>query len=310
MVNNRYIKAAKVVGRLMRELHCVNLMSLKRFFTTMVFSQLYGLIFYDAARLEFERGVGIFVKSALGLPESYPHVVAKAFLNVKHVLTFQMEQRIKFFVRWETKVESPAFDALFTDRVHLFPKGEGLNSKLGDVLVSLDLSRTLDYRDHSQVIIRLLSQKLGTELRGQLWATEGRAFWTELGSDGFLNEEIKTLISFLSPEAARIIFLLFADMLCWSALKKPTRDCPFCHAKFTTAHFFSCSNFFHQESAWRIFIGFCQARSWEDVIDFVFDVLRKWVMETDLFVASFRLHVLEYENLCTDASRVGFRWHI
>jgi hypothetical protein len=59
MVNERYIKAAKVTGKLMRDLRCSNLFSLKKFFVSMVFSQLYGLIFFDPNKVEFERGVGI-----------------------------------------------------------------------------------------------------------------------------------------------------------------------------------------------------------------------------------------------------------
>jgi hypothetical protein len=287
MVNKRYIRAAKIVGRLMRDLKCVNLLSLKRFFTSLVFSQLYGLIFFDAGQIEFDRGVGIFLKASLGLPDSFPHVVASALIKVKHVRLFQMEQRMKFLVRWETKVVDPVFDSLFMDRVYLFPNGEGLNSEMGDQLVKMGLSRTIDYREHFRVISESLSLQLKAELRGGLWATEGRAFWTELSPEGDLEEDLKRELSRLSPEATRIFFLFLADMLCWSALKRPTRNCPSCHSKFTTAHFLSCSTLFVQESGWRIFIELCKARSWEDVIDFVFHVLRSWVSTTDFFTAGF-----------------------
>jgi hypothetical protein len=57
LVNDRYIRAAKVTGKLMRDLKCTNLDSLRKFFVSMVFSQLYGLLFVDVDGIEFERGL-------------------------------------------------------------------------------------------------------------------------------------------------------------------------------------------------------------------------------------------------------------
>jgi hypothetical protein len=100
MINDRYLRAAQVTGRLMNDLKCVNLATLRQFFLSLVFSQLYGLIFVDARKIEFEKGIGVFVKASLGLPHSFPHVVAVALLGVKHVEVFQLEQRMKFLLRW------------------------------------------------------------------------------------------------------------------------------------------------------------------------------------------------------------------
>lgn len=86
------MKAAQATGRLMNELRCTNLLNLRQFFVSLVFSQLYGLVFVDENRIEFERGVGIFLKASLGLPLSFPHTVACALLGVKHVKQFAMEQ--------------------------------------------------------------------------------------------------------------------------------------------------------------------------------------------------------------------------
>jgi hypothetical protein len=76
MINQRYLKAAKVTGKLMRDLKCVNFFELRKFFVSMVFSQLYGLVFVDASKVEFEKVVGLFLKASLGLLASFPHVVA------------------------------------------------------------------------------------------------------------------------------------------------------------------------------------------------------------------------------------------
>ncbi len=56
MINDRFIKAAQVIGRLMNELRCVSMFNLRCFFTSLVYSQLYGLIFVDESKIYFDRG--------------------------------------------------------------------------------------------------------------------------------------------------------------------------------------------------------------------------------------------------------------
>ncbi len=309
MINNRYMKAAKATGKLMRDLRCSNLASLRKFFLSMVFSQLYGLVFVRADKVEFVKGLGAFVKASLGLPDSFPHVVAMALLNVKHVDLFQMEQILKLFLRWESNISSPAFDAFFTDRAVLFPRKVGMNAALGEMLVATNFSRTLDYRTHYQAIIQAQQSRVSLDQRTRLLATEGRAFWTEVGLSGQLSSDMVRVMANLSFDEARVVLLL-GDMLCWSALKCPTRLCPFCRGKFTTAHFFSCSKFYVQEAGWRVMVGLCGVEAWEDVIDYIFHVLYKWVVDTTLCRPDFRLTVLSYSNICSDPLRAAFRWNV
>ncbi len=310
MINERYIKAAKATGKLMRDLRCFNLISLKRFFVSMVFSQLYGLVFVDARKVEYEKGVGAFLKASLGLPASFPHVVAVALLNAKHVRLFRMEQCLKLLLKWEICPRSPAFDALVIDRAVLFPAKVGFNALLGDELVDLGLSKTLDYRTHYQFVLKAQAERVAQEHRVELMATEGRAFWTEIGLEGHLSEGLVQVMTNLSCEEARIVVLLLGDMLCWSCLKCPTRVCPSCKGKFTTSHFFSCPRFFSHDEGWRILMSLCATESWEDVLDFIFHVLVKWVSETHFFRPDFRLTVVSYSNICTDAYRAAFRWNV
>jgi hypothetical protein len=275
----------------------------------MVFSQLYGLVFVDVGKVDFERGVGVFLKASLGLPDSFPHTVALALLHVKHAAVFHLEQILKLLVKWESRVDAPAFDALVIDRTVLFPAKVGLNAILGVSLSRVGISPTIDYRTHYQSIHRIQEEKVTQECREKLLSTEGRAFWTVIGLRGHLEAGLVQAMSELSHEAARIVILLFGDMLCWTSLKSPTRKCPFCKAKFTTAHFFSCSRFFVQEEGWQILVRLCGAESWEDVLDYVFHTLTKWVTCTTLCRADFRLAILSYSNICSDPYRAAFRWN-
>jgi hypothetical protein len=308
-INEKYLKAAKVVGKLMRDLRCSDLFNLRKFYLSMVFSQLYGLSFVNASKIEFERGVGIFLKTSLGLPTSFPHVVAVSILDVRHVKLVQMETRSKSLSRWESVLDNPVFDALYTDRLSLFPIGCGLNASLGDSLVEMGISPTIDFKTHAPAIISTTRERLEVERRQRLLETEGRALWTELGAEGRLHYGLKRVLSRISYESTRIVLLLFADMLCWTSLKKSSRICPTCKTKFTTCHFFSCSKLFPHEQAWRILIQLCRTESWEDVVDLIFAVLSKWVEETPWFRPDFKLHVQSFQNLCRDPNHCAFRWN-
>jgi hypothetical protein len=246
----------------------------------------------------------------LGLPASFPHVVAVALLHVKHARLFRMEQVLKLLVKWECRSGSPAFDAMVIDRTILFPAKVGFNTVLGNELVSLGLSRTLDYRSHYQFILGRTAEQTAYEHRVELMATEGRAFWTEVGLEGHLSKDMVQVMSRLSCEAVRIVVLLLGDMLCWSGLKRPTRLCPACHGKFTTAHFFSCPRFFPHDEGWRVMVKLCATESWEDVLDFIFHVLAKWVTDTNFCRADFRLAVHTYVDICSDNYRAAFRWNV
>ncbi len=310
LISERYIRAAKVTGKLMRDLKCTDLRSLRKFFISMVFSQLYGLIFVNTEGIEFERGIGIFLKASLGLPDSFPHVVACALMGIKDLTVFQTQQRFKFLLRWELRTgNGPVFSSLVLDRCVLFPQGVGLNACLGDILAAAMISRTIDYKIHADSVCSLLEAQKATEHRGKLFSTEGRAFWTELGPTGTLPPAFKQAISRLPFEQARIVFLLFGDMLCWAALKCPTRKCPTCSSKFSTEHFFSCPQIFAHDQGWRTFVQLCRVESWSDVVDLIFAVLRKWVDETSYFRANFRLHILEYVNMSESVEHVAFRWN-
>jgi hypothetical protein len=138
------------VGKLVRDMRCTNPVTLRKFFLSLVFSQLYGVIFVRETEVEFERGVGIFFRTAMGLPETFPSVVALGFMGIKHVSMFVLEERSRFFLKLEGKVDSPGFSALVMDRCVLFPNGHGLNSLYGSHLVSCGILRTMDYRHHYQ----------------------------------------------------------------------------------------------------------------------------------------------------------------
>jgi hypothetical protein len=236
--------------------------------------------------------------------------VAVALLNVKHARVFRMEQVLKLLLKWEARTRSPAFDALVIDRLTLFPAKVGFNALLGNELVNLGLSRTLDYRSHYQFIVETTTRRTALGHREALMATEGRAFWTEIGLEGHLSKDLVQVMSRLSCEAVRIFVLLLGDMLCWSGLKRPTRLCPSCDGKFTTAHFFSCPRFFPHDEGWRVMMGLCATESWEDVLDFTFHVFTKWVTDSNLCRADFRLSVLSYTNICSDNYRAAFRWNV
>jgi hypothetical protein len=50
-------------------------------------------------------------------------------------------------LRWETQGKYPVFEMLLADRVCLFPRGIGLNHRMGEALVSHGMSQIVDFRE-------------------------------------------------------------------------------------------------------------------------------------------------------------------
>jgi hypothetical protein len=179
-------------------------------------------VFVDVSKVDFERGVLIFVKASLGLPYSFPHVVAGSLLRVKHVKLFHLEQLMKLLLCWENRCTAPAFKSLLIDRCAIFPTGVGLNARLGDILVELGLPRTMDYCEFYQVIISKRASQVELERRENLLSSDGRAFWTELGTDGLISLELIQVLSLLPHNTVRIFTLSsttnWGDFLDFSSL--------------------------------------------------------------------------------------------
>jgi hypothetical protein len=261
----------------------------------MVMSQLYGSIFVDDTRLDVDKAAGIFFKTALSLPHSFPHVVCVLFLGIRDIRRVVLEQRLRFLLKVEARPNSPVFSALLLDRCVLMPLGVGLNARLTVTLLSLDLLPTTDYREHYSSLMQALELKIIRERTSALLAAEGRSLWTELLSDGTFPKELASVVSSLHYEQARIMFLFLSDGLRWSSLSN-VQNCASCKIPFTISHFFFCDRPFLSGQEWAILVSLCQQRAWSDVIDLVFKTLKSWVTQTSLFKPLFSLHVLEFQR--------------
>jgi hypothetical protein len=292
-LNKRLLQAARATGQLLREMKCSDLSSLRKYFVTLVMSQLYGSIFVDESRLEVEKAAGLFLKTALSLPASFSHVLCVMFLGIRDVRRVVLEQRLKFLLKVESKPNSPVFSALVVDRCSLMPIGAGLNARLGKTLASLNALPSTDYREHYRDLMQALELEIIRERTMAVLSAEGRAFWTELLCDGMFPSDLSFAVSSLHYEQARIMVLFLADGLRWSAFVN-VQKCASCQQPFTTAHFFLCDRPFLSGQEWSVLVKLCQQKAWLDVIDLVFKVLKLWVTQTALFKPIFVLHVLEY----------------
>jgi hypothetical protein len=289
-------------------MRCTNPVTLKKFFLSLVFSQFYGAIFVRASDLEFLRGVGVFFKTAMGLPDSFPSVVAMAVLGIKELSMFLFEQRSKFFLKLEADTASPAYAALVLDRCSLFPADCGLNALYGAALAEIDILRTIDYRVHYQKMVSSLRTKLDAAHGMALLEARGRAFWLDAFPTCFLPDGLRTVVGQLTGECARTFILFLSDMLRWTAMNAVRKPCQSCKMQFTTVHFLSCDREFLVGTEYCTFISLVRAEAWENLVNFVFDVLARWVTETDLFKVFFRLSVLEFSPFDIDCDL--FRWSL
>ncbi len=293
-LNKRLQQSARATGQILKDMKCADLASLRKYFVTLVMSQLYGSIFIDDSRLEVDKAAGIFFKTAVSLPQSFLHVLCAIFLGVHDVRKVVFEQRLRFLMKVEARPNTPVFSALLVDRCMLMSLGVGLNARLAVTLNSLDVLPTIDYREQYSCLRQALELKIVREHASVLLSAEGRAFWTELLSDGMFPKDLANVVSSLHYEQARIMFLFLADGLRWSAMTC-VQDCVSCKTPFTTAHFFLCDRPFLSGQEWSILMSLCQQGAWLDMIDLVFKTLKLWATQTSLFKPLFILHVLEYQ---------------
>jgi exonuclease III len=293
-VNDRLLKAARATGQIMREMKCSNPISLRKYFLSLVASQLYGALFLDCGALEWEKAVGVFVRTALALPSSFPTIVCVALLGLWSLRVKVVKERMKFLLKVEAKPGTPSFAALVYDRCILMPRQVGVNARLGDTLVELDILRTIDYREHFSQIVQAFEREDEMRRRTSLLGADGRAFWTEISSDGWLPCDLALILKELPYEQVRIFLLFLADSLKWSAVCAHG-PCSTCHAPFSSMHFFCCPRIFLSGREWSVFVALCQAGAWQDVVEVTFAILKRWVTETQLFRPTFKLNVLEFE---------------
>ncbi len=299
LLSARLFKAARAVGQIMRDLRCSNLISLRRYFLTLVSSQLYGLIFISMDEINYELAVGVFFKTALGLADSFPSAAAMSILNVAPILTFQQEQRMKFLLKMESKVGSPGYGCLLHDCCVLFPLNVGVNALLGEILESIGAPKTLDYRPFFSKIVRAVERRETMELRSSLLVASGRAFWTELAPSGFFHQDLRSVLSSLPFEQLRVCILFLSDTLRWSN-RLTTRTCTDCKRAFTVEHFFTCNQPFLSGRGWQIFVSLCASGAWIDLIEYVFDVLQRWANGSSIFSPDMMMTVLEFQPFLTN----------
>jgi hypothetical protein len=160
-LDTRLLKAARATGQTMRSMHCANPHSLRKYFVTLVASQLYGALFIDHKCLSWEKAIGVFVKTALCLPNSFPTSVCVSLLRLRSLPAMVVEARMKFLLNVEGKRGSPSFTALLYDREYLMSRDFGVNFRLGEQLDQQGILRMLDYRTHYSKILQAVEVVAG-----------------------------------------------------------------------------------------------------------------------------------------------------
>jgi hypothetical protein len=292
-VNDRLLKAARAMGQVMRDMKCSNLSSLRKYFLSLVASQIYGSVFLPCDRILWEKAVGVFVRSALGLLHSFPNAMCVTLLGLKSLRLRSMVERMKFLLKIEARPNTPSYSALVYDRCVLMPLKIGVNARMGSILEAHDILPTIDYKEKFSELVSAFERIDEEERRATLLGAGGRAFWTEISMNGWIPSALVTVLSNLNYEQVRIVVLFLGDSLRWSALSSQG-PCPFCGDVFSSTHFFSCSCSFLTGREWTTFIALCQHGAWQDVVEVIFAILKRWVSETELFKPMFVLNVLEF----------------
>jgi hypothetical protein len=152
----------------------------------------------------------------------------------------------------------------------------------------------MDYREHYSDILTAFESDDVHGRTASLLSASGRAFWTEITSDGWIPHELADSMAKLPYEQVRLFVLFLADSLRWTALNS-LDDCPLCDCEFSSDHFFSClSADFLSGREWTVFITLCRNGAWQDAIESFFAVMKRWATETQLLRPMVALNIMEF----------------
>ena len=282
LVKTRLFKAAKATAALTRSLSLSNLSSLRIYFLSMVASQLYGMCFFSFDTRWFDQAAAMFLREHFRLPNSFPLACARALLRLNSIRVSLFESRVSLAQRVLGSPNSLGFDVLYWDRKLLLPLEFGWNFEFMSMFEHEQLDVTCDLGgDVSEVRGRVVLACYEAQRSALLTSALG-SFWLQVSTrEGLLPLGFVNAVKFLSIEEARVILLFVANLLRWSALTVPSRNCPLCFDSFYSTHIFNCQSASFVSSNFTDLFSFIERQDWMGMISLIFQVLNEWISNVD-----------------------------
>ncbi len=239
------LTAARLSGRLMRQLQVTNFDSLRAYFISLVSSQLYGLSCANFNSEVYQRAQKIFLEEAFNLPQSFPIQLAVALLNLDdlELLTFRARARFLRHVMSSNTAEA-SLNAIILDRERLFPQGIGwfhdfvLGVPSLPNLRSANLSALTTLDSYESELRSICHERL----RSRLYDSSLRHI-IELFGQPSVPRALGVSLGELSFELVRTFLIFLANLIRFSFFQSPDALCPLCNGRMFSRHFFLCEDF-------------------------------------------------------------------
>jgi hypothetical protein len=292
------LTAARLSGRLMRQLEITNFSSLRAYFLSLVSSQLYGLSCANFGRESYQRAQKIFLQEAFNLPQSFPIQLAVGLLNVDdlELLTFRARARFLRHVMASINAEA-SFNAIIADRSSLYSNGVGWFHDFVQGIPSLPHLSSANLT--SLTTLDLLEAELRSTCRERARVNlRDSTLYHVLELFGHPNMPVSlgVFTGNLSFELTRTFLLFSANLIRFCFLQDPDSRCPLCNNRMFSRHFFVCEDFqpFEEEHIpWGALVWEFREQRWLRGITSIYRRLRNWARVVPMFRAGFRDHMDE-----------------
>ncbi len=292
------LTAARLSGRLMRQLEVTNFRSLRAYFLSLVSAQLYGISCSNFDRETYQRAQKIFLQEAFNLPQSFPIQLAVWLLGVDDLELLSFRSRVRFLRHViSSRTAEASLNAIIMDREQLFPRGTGWFHDFVQGVPSLPQLSSSNLTSLSTL------DSLECDLRAVLRERTRRNLLdsslqhvVELFGQPFMPAPLGSILGDLSFELARTFLLFLANLIRFCFLQNPDSLCPLCNNRLFSRHFFVCEDFqpFEEEHIpWGALVREFHEQQWLRGITSIFRRLRNWSRIVPIFREGFRDHMDE-----------------
>ncbi len=286
--------AARLSGKLMRQLQVTDTRSLRAYFYSLVSSQLYGQGFAAFSEQAYIRAQKIFLQEAWLLPKSFPLNLAAYLLGCEDLEMIALRARMRFLQHLLVGNRTKAsLSAMVMDRSLLAPRRVGWTHDLMAMFPSIqDEIRATDLTEAHAV--RRLYAKLARTL-----ADKRRARTTSSSHHHMLSlfptlsppRSFGEILGQLPFESVRVFILFLGNMTRFTYLRPKLKHCPFCPKKMYSQHFFDCEQYAalgDEPVSWSDFVQMFAQREWLSGITSVVRRMLGWSRRADIFRQGFQ----------------------
>jgi hypothetical protein len=295
------LSAAKISGKLMRQLEVTNTRSLRAYFYSLVSSQLYGQGFASFSDSTFIRAQKIFLQEAWNLPNSFPLKLASFILDSEDMEMIGLRARMRFLRHLLVGNRTRAsLSAMIIDRSVLMPLRVGWNHDTAVLFPSIQSEMNSTDLTNPRAV-RLLYARLARQLaeKKRLAArSSSHHHMVDLFPTLSIPRAFGDILGQLPFESVRLFVLFIGNLTRFTYMRRPNSRmarrntlCPWCEEEMYARHFFDCEQYQalgDEQLSWSDFVQLFIRNEWMEAVSSVIRRMVGWSRRSNIFRLGFR----------------------